>query len=83
MKYIREKSTIVIFSDDLVHAEVAKQLRMKPDSAGFLSIEVVDEKGGTRARCYGESISLDIKSDPEKDSELADYHLGIRHPYDA
>jgi hypothetical protein len=42
-------------------------------SAGFCTIEVIDNK--FVVTCFGESTSLDIKSDPEFDKHNIEYML--------
>jgi len=58
----------VLFPDYAVHAEVASEMKDRygdPTSAGF----VARNADGTFS-AYGESTSLDIKSDPKRDSQL-------------
>jgi hypothetical protein len=70
IKYIMLKDKgIVMFSGLLNHNEVAQAFREKPLSAGFVSF---DGSGGVN--CYGESISLGIKS-REEDGEIAQRQL--------
>lgn len=66
----------IVFPDMLVHSMVAEALLagplkdFVPDSAGFLSSLSVD------ANCHGESESLKLKANPERDIPLlkmADY----------
>lgn len=63
LKYIRTRSTFILFSEPLMHSEIKAQSEII--SAGFCrfipSLNQWD--------CYGESISLRLKSLPE-DSEL-------------
>lgn len=73
MKYIKSKTTVVLFSEDLVHREVAQALRIKPESAGFVEIDETGD-GAYAVRVYGESITLDLQHDP-KDAELIGYHI--------
>lgn len=67
VKYIktREKE-IIVFSELQQHSEFKN---FNPISAGFISIGIKDE-GELTCTCYGKSISLKLKSDPE-DSQLA------------
>jgi len=53
---------IIIFSNVILHADIAKKLGVEVISAGFI------KKDWT---CYGESVSLSIKSRPTEDTELA------------
>lgn len=72
MKYIRFENNyggniFIVFSGDLIHKDVGRMTEIQnPDliaiSAGFVGI-------GSRVSCYGESISMRLKSKPE-DSEL-------------
>lgn len=72
-KYIRHGNTPVVFPETLVHADVARQL-FGPGAiihgAGFVQI---DREG--RYVCYGESISLGVKS-REDDSDVLNMYLG-------
>jgi len=64
MKYIRHGHLgIVLFSDAVTHSEVASQLGGKVLSAGFAHIDA------DNIQCHGESISLNLRSDPQ-DSTL-------------
>lgn len=69
-KYIvfeeRHIEEMVIFSSLLQHVNIAHRLRCEPViSAGF--IEIIDNE----PVCFGESISLDIKSRGEIDTNVA------------
>jgi hypothetical protein len=70
----------VVFSDLLQHADVVRSLAGKTSSAisaGFCYIKVVD--GEPRYVCYGESISLGLKSRPEEDARILNKYLGVVH----
>jgi hypothetical protein len=68
VKYIRTDSDqIVVFGEYYLHSEFES---FKPRSAGFISFGV-DKDNNPTCTCYGESVSLKLKSDPEKDSALA------------
>jgi hypothetical protein len=61
-KYVRFKKGIVIFPESVIHSEFASELRHLlgwPISAGFTDGET----------CWGESISIGVKSLPE-DSDI-------------
>lgn len=60
---------IIVFSKLLSHDIF---INLKPKSAGFISFE------NGEATCYGESVSLRIKSNPEYDSELANKQILIK-----
>ena len=51
---------------------------MNPISAGFISFGI-NEEGNPTCSCYGESISLGLKSDEEEDTFLAQSQLGFRY----
>ena len=73
-KYIlHHNGTPVVFAETLTHVEVAIQIfGSKSDiiGAGFCYIQ--DDK----YHCYGESISLGIKSGGEKDAVIVNRYLG-------
>jgi len=60
LKYIRTEGGFILFSEPMMHSEVRPTAKII--SAGFYSTS-----GGVQ--CFGESISLNLKSLPE-DSEL-------------
>ena len=65
----------IIFSDLQKHNEVAMQFcsnRNKVLGAGFC---FVDEEG--KYQCYGESVSLGVKSRGEEDSKFLNKYLGV------
>jgi hypothetical protein len=68
VKYIRTKEDeIIVFSELQQHSE----FRMfNPVTAGFISIGAKD-RHEPYCQCYGESISLKLKADEEKDTQLA------------
>ena len=65
VKYIVFKNDqAIIFGEDWAHSDFTRF--MEPASAGFVSIN-----GSERtATCYGESVSLKLKSDTERDSRI-------------
>ena len=68
VKYVKTKDNeIIVFSELLQHSEFRG---FEPVSAGFISIGATGKHEPTIS-CYGKSISLDLPSDPEVDSELA------------
>lgn len=70
LKYIRTKNDdIIVFNDSIQHSEFK---RFEPKSAGFISLSVDDQE--ISCNCYGQSISLNLKSDPE-DTALAQKRL--------
>jgi hypothetical protein len=78
IKYIRTKNNeIVVFSELLQHSEFKY---MEPVSAGFISFGV-NKQGNPSCSCYGESISLGLKSDEERDTILAKYQFNMEDEY--
>lgn len=75
VKYIKtDQDEIVVFRHTIEHSEFKK---WNPVSAGFIAFGA-DGKSDPTCNCYGESISLKLKSDPEVDSALArDQILGF------
>ena len=75
MKYIRDNfGTIVVFSNNLLHKNVAEALNLNPVSAG--SISLVDGEIKTN----GESVSLGVCSkqvDTEKITKQLDFFDGV------
>lgn len=78
VKYIVTKERkIIVFSELFTHDEFK---HMNPISAGFISFGV-NKDGNPSCTCYGESVSLDLKSDPERDTKLAKMQLNMRDDY--
>ena len=74
VKYIRTKDDeIIIFGEIMVHSDFR---HFKPVSAGFISFGI-NKEGHPTCRCYGESISLNMESNPEEDTLLAKRQLGM------
>lgn len=75
LKYIIDNyKNFVIFSDGNSHEDMAKGFYFKPVSAGFCTIDVDYETGEennqyekliVNIHCFGESISLGLKSKEE------------------
>ncbi len=67
-KYVRTKENrIIVFSELNQHSEFKS---FEPVSAGFISIGVGSD-GNPDCTCYGESVSLNLKSNEEEDTILA------------
>lgn len=67
-KYIKTKDNqIIVFSDLLQHSTFKF---MSPVSAGFIFFNH-DSDGMPDCHCYGESFSLELKSDEKIDTALA------------
>jgi hypothetical protein len=68
VKYIKtEDNQIIVFGEYYTHDQFR---RFRPISAGFIWFSTA-EHGVPSCTCYGESISLGLKSDEEVDTELA------------
>lgn len=73
VKYIRTKDNeIIIFGEIMQHSDFRN---FHPVSAGFISFGII--KGNPTCSCYGESISLNMKSNPEDDTMYAKRQLGM------
>jgi len=71
-KYIKTKNNeIIIFSELQQHSEFRY---FNPVSAGFIAIGM-DDIGNPNCTCYGESISLDLKSMEDIDTRLANRQI--------
>jgi len=68
IKYIRTKDNkIIVFGEVFQHSDFEKH---EPVSAGFISFGT-NKIGNPSCKCYGESISLTLKSNQEEDTILA------------
>lgn len=70
MKYIITKDNeVIIFSNSLTHIQVQQQLSYvickEMKGAGFVTVHDSGE-----VNCYGESVSLKIKSRGDEDAEI-------------
>lgn len=71
-KYIKtEGKKIIVFSGLNNHSDFAK---FNPVSAGFITFFTNDEKE-IKCECYGSSFSLQMKSEPEEDTRLAQMQI--------
>jgi hypothetical protein len=68
---------IIVFTEFLQHSEFK---HFNPISAGFISFGI-NEEGNQTCSCYGESISLGLKSNPEEDTILAKIQLNMVDDY--
>jgi len=67
IKYIINDNDIpVLFSTELIHNEVIQ----KGKSAGFMTISYNRDEARFTARCFGESTSLKIACDKDKDQKI-------------
>ena len=77
-KYIiTEDGVIVVFPELLQHSNFK---RFAPTSAGFISFGINKHENPT-CSCYGESVSLGLKSNPEEDTEIAKRQLNMIDDY--
>lgn len=76
-KYIITKDNIIIVFPELLQHSDFKEFN--PISAGFISFGV-NKQGNPSCTCYGESISLDLKS-REEDTEIAKKQLNMLDDY--
>ena len=78
IKYIRTSNNeIVVFSGLLQHKTFK---HMNPVSAGFISFGV-NKQGNTSCSCYGNSVSLGLKSNEEEDTLLAKFQFNMLDDY--
>lgn len=69
LKYLLTKQgDLIVFSDGLSHSEMAG--RRDIVGAGFIRFHDTNDAELARAECYGESVSLKIKSRKEEDEEI-------------
>ena len=67
-KYIKtSKNEIIVFSDLLQHKDMK---HFNPVTAGFISFGI-DEDGNPSCMCWGDSSTLELKSDEALDSIIA------------
>lgn len=78
VKYVITKEReIIVFSELMQHSDFK---HFQPISAGFISFGV-NKEGNPSCSCYGESISLGIKSNPEEDTLMAKRQLNMLDDY--
>lgn len=71
-KYIKTKyKKIIVFSELHVHSDFKN---FDPVSAGFIDF-YTDENDNVKCRCYGSSFSLQLRSEPEEDTLLANMQI--------
>lgn len=66
----------IVFSETIEHKRMAIVVRGEVTGAGFVCI---DEDG--YYHCYGESVSLNIKSRGIEDSAILNKYLGVNKVY--
>lgn len=78
VKYIITKDNdIIVFGEIFNHSDFR---HMDPIRAGFISFGV-NKEGNPSCYCYGKSISLDMVSDPELDTQIAKRQLNMLDDY--
>jgi len=68
----------VVFAEFLTHSDVVRNLTGRTDAvlgAGFCYIQQTED--GPRYVCYGESVSLKMRSREEKDAFILNKYLGV------
>ena len=74
LKYVVDDcKTFLIFHHTVVHRDVARHLMGEPVGAGFCKLRA-DKSGKIDVECWGESVSLDIKSRKE-DQKIISEHI--------
>lgn len=70
LKYIKVHNDIFMFPENVSHIEMANRFQgQNVRSAGFVQI-VSDGNGGVVATPYGESETLGISADSDRDAQL-------------
>ena len=75
-KYVIIDYIPIVFAETIEHKRMALVIRGTVDGAGFCYI---DDNG--RYHCYGESISLNVKSRGEEDAKILNRYLGVDKEY--
>ena len=65
----------VIFPETYTHSDIAEGVRGEIKSAGFLFIAYDKSEDRFKSHPHGESISLSLRSDPERDKIIIDKFL--------
>ncbi len=68
-KYVVINGSVIVFSAAIKHSDMVGY-GQEASSAGFVSFRVfkdVDDFDVVEPHCYGESVSLGVKSNPEMD----------------
>ena len=77
-KYVITKGeVIIVFPGLLQHSDFRS---FNPISAGFISFGV-NKQGNPTCNCWGESISLGLKSRPDEDTKIAKRQLDMLDEY--
>lgn len=77
MKYIRGRIGFAIFDEGQTHADMARHMSSKPESAGFCTIEVEnkEESSTVSVHCWGDSVSLRIQSRGDEDGKYLEEQI--------
>jgi hypothetical protein len=81
-KYVIVEGSAIVFSAAIQHKDMVGR-NQKCESAGFVNFNCEVNKDGYTimvAKCYGMSISLDIKSREEEDSVLINRQI-LNNPF--
>ena len=77
VKYVIVGGRAIVFSAAIQHKDMVGY-NQKCEGAGFVRFKVSKDSYGEdviTAHCYGESISLGIKSRPEEDSKIVTHQI--------
>jgi hypothetical protein len=75
LKYVMGVYGPVIFPETYTHSDIAEGIRGEIKSAGFLFIDWDAKEERLSSKPHGLSISLGLKSDPERDKIIIDKFL--------
>lgn len=79
LKYIIDKyGNFAMFTKANTHSEIAKGFYSEPVGAGFCNIRQKADSEDVNVHCYGESVSLNLKS-REEDENIINNKLN--NPY--
>lgn len=76
-KYVIADYIPILFFMGIEHKDVARGLKVT--SAGFCDVWYDEMIKVWKAKCFGESISLNMKSDPIEDTLLLEHVLNSQH----
>jgi hypothetical protein len=79
IKYImQDGDTPILFPEWLTHSDVARSLGRDVISAGFCNVGGRDDYGNPLFHCYGKSVSMQLKSRGQQDSDILNRSFGIK-----
>lgn len=76
-KYVIADNIPILFFMGTEHKDVARGFKVT--SAGFCDVWYDEMLKVWKTKCYGESISLNMKSDPVEDTMLLEHVLNSEH----